>query len=81
MKQETKTAAIKHARANVTLSNMGKNWRVDSYSPKHRAWWQGTPQGYWEARQTYSQKLVDYAREFMGAEYAQYDGGSWIDYV
>jgi hypothetical protein len=32
-----KFAAIKHARANVALSNMGEQWRVDTYDARARA--------------------------------------------
>ena len=81
MKPETKTAAILHARANVVLSNMGRQWRVDTYSPAHRAWRQGTPGDYWQARANYAQALIDRARAFQDRPLLQYEGGPWTGYL
>jgi hypothetical protein len=81
MKNETKTAAIKHARANVTLANMGIQWRVNTYSPYHGAWREGVPRDYWSARASYSQALIDSARAFLDLPETQYDGGAWVDYI
>lgn len=78
---KTKSAAIKHARANVNLSNMGKQWRVDSYSPQHKAWWQGHPTDYWQARANYAQALIDSARAFLNHPPVQYEGGPWTSYL
>ena len=78
---KTKTAAIHHARENVSLVNMGKQWRVNTYSEQHRAWWQGTPSDYWQARANYSQACLDSAREFLELDARQYDGGKWTDSV
>jgi hypothetical protein len=76
-----KTSAIKHARANVTLANMGNQWRVDTYSSGHRAWREGVPSDYWSARASYSQALIDSARAFLGLPEMQYDGGVWEEYI
>ena len=81
MKTETKTAAIQHARANVTLANQGPQWRVDTYSPAHRAWQQGTPGDYWQARANYAQALIDKARAFQERPLVQYEGGLWTSYL
>jgi len=78
---KTKTAAIKHARANVTLSNMGRQWRVDTYSPAHRAWRQGHSTDYWQARANYAQACIDSARTFQDRPACQYEGGAWTSYL
>lgn len=78
---KTKTAAIAHARASVTLANQGKQWRVDTYSPAHRAWWQGDAQDYWQARANYAQALIDKARAFQDRAPVQYEGGNWTSYL
>ena len=78
---KTKSAAIKHSRANVTFANQGNQWRVDTYSPAHRAWWQGTAQDYWQARANYAQALIDSARTFLELDPVEYDGGAWTSYL
>jgi len=77
----TKTAAIRHARANVTLSNMGKQWRVDVYLPAHRAWLQGRPTDYGQARANYAQACIDSARALQDRPAVQYEGGTWTSYL
>lgn len=78
---KTKPAAIKHARANVTLSSMGKQWRVDTYDQSCRAWRQGHSTDYWQARANYAQACIDSARTFQDLFAVQYDGGPWTNYL
>ena len=78
---KTKSAAIKHARANVTLYRMGNQWRVDTYDARARAWRQGNSCDYWQARASQSQALLDRARAFQDRPLVQYEGGSWASYI
>ena len=78
---KSKTAAIKHARANVRLYQMGRQWRIDTYDARAKAWRQGSSTDYWQARASQSQALLDRARAFLDRPLVQYDGGSWTSYL
>jgi len=78
---KTKTAAIKHARANVKLYQVGRQWQLSTWDARARAWRQGPLRGRWAARAHQSQELIDHAREFLDKGTVQYDGGAWTLYV
>ena len=78
---KSKSTAITNARQNVSLSPMGRQWRVDTYDSQARAWSQGVPCDYWQARASYAQALIDKARAFQGRDFTQYEGGSWVNYI
>jgi len=82
MNTTTKTAAIAHARKNVSsLHIFGGGYRFSTYDEKMTAWRESCPKQYHAAVFDRSQDLIGYAREFMGKEQVQYDGGTWTDYV
>ena len=56
---KTKTAAIKHARANVKLYQVGRQWQLSTWDASARAWRQGPLRDYWSARARQSQELID----------------------
>jgi|LakMenE18May11ns_1017448.scaffolds.fasta_scaffold7114337_1 hypothetical protein len=79
---KTKSAAIKHARKNVsTLSIFGGQWRFTTYDATMNAWWESVPKQYHAATFNRAQALIDEAREFLNLPQVQYDGGAWTDYV
>lgn len=78
----TKTAAIRYARKNVTtLSIYGGGYRYSTYDAKMNAWRESCPKQYHAAVFDRSQDLIDYARDYLGLDQVQYDGGAWTDYV
>jgi hypothetical protein len=62
------TAAIKQARQHVALVQFGRQWQVNTWSEKHRAWWQGQPTDYAKARATASATVVAGALQALGVE-------------
>ena len=58
--------AIKKARQNVSLVSFGNQWQVNTYSESHRAWWQGNPTTYAQARRWASEAIVQFALEKLG---------------
>jgi hypothetical protein len=81
----TKTAAIKHARANVSeLYRFGDGYRFKYFDAKHNAWRESTPAPIYAAIGSRSQALIDFANEHLGHERDhadQYDGGNWTSYI
>ena len=78
----TKSAAIKHARQNVsTLSIFGGQYRFSTYDAGLTAWWESQPCQYHKAQSARSQDLINVAREILDLPPVQYDGGAWTDYV
>jgi hypothetical protein len=78
----TKSAAIKHARQNVSsLSIFGGQYRFATYDAKMNAWWEHVPKQFHAAAFDRSQALIDAARDYLDLPCVQYDGGAWIDYV
>jgi hypothetical protein len=63
------TAAIREARENVKLIPFGKQWQVNTYFESHRAWWQGQPTDYFQARSTATDTIVAYALVSLGADH------------
>ena len=79
---KTKSAAIKHARQNVSkLSIFGGQYRFETYDAKMNAWWQHISKPYHASTFDRAQALIDEAREFLNLPQVQYDGGAWTDYV
>ena len=79
---KTKTAAIKHARQNVsTLSIFAGQYRFATFDAKMNAWWEHVPKQYYAATFDRSQALIDAARDYLDLPPVQYDGGAWTDYV
>lgn len=79
---KTKSAAIKHARQNVsTLSIYGGLYRFAKFDAKMNAWWESCPKQHYAATFDRSQALIDAARDFLELKPLQYDGGAWTDYV
>jgi hypothetical protein len=81
----TKTAAIKHARANISeLYRFGDGYRFKRYDTRHNAWRESHPAPYGVAGSHRAQAMIDTAYEFLGREpgySGQYDGGAWTSYV
>jgi hypothetical protein len=82
MNAKTKTAAIKHARQNVsTLSIFAGQYRFATFDAKMNAWCESCPKRHYAATFDRSQALIDAARDFLELEPVQYDGGAWTDYI
>ena len=78
----TRNKAIKLARNNVSeLSAFGDSYTFSTYSPMHSVWRQSVPRNYHNAQSARSQTLIDIARDAIGLDAVQYDGGSWINYL
>ena len=78
----TKTAAIKHARKNVSsLSVFGDGYKFSTYDVGMHAWRDSRPRQYHSAQLARSQALIDAARDFLDLPCVEYDGGAWVDYV
>ena len=86
----TKTQAIKHARDNVSMFAFGSEYKVSVYDPISRAWREGNPKEYWQARQGAGAAKIRLAAIAMGcteqeANDLEFDfrdnGGSWTSYV
>lgn len=82
--------AIKTARDNVSMFAFGPQYKVSVYDPSVRAWREGCPKGYWQARQDAGCAKIRLAtlalgkddREAYAQEYEYRDnGGRWTDYV
>lgn len=85
-----RTQAIKHARENVSISAFGNQYKVSVYDPSVRAWREGYPKDYWQARQDAGCAKIRLAalalgkdeQEANGLEFDYRDnGGSWTNYV
>jgi hypothetical protein len=78
----TRNQAIKIARKNVsTLSKFGDSYKYATYIHQFDAWRESSPREYYHAQSHRSQNMIDIARDAMGLDAVQYDGGSWTDYV
>jgi hypothetical protein len=82
--------AIKNARNNVSLYAFGGQYKVAVYDPSVRAWREGYPKDYWQARQNAGAAKIRLAAIAMGrteqeASDLEFDfrdnGGSWTSYV
>lgn len=62
------TAAIKQARSEVRLLPFGRQYRVDTWSTEHRAWWLGQLTDYAQARALHSKTVVALALQILGVE-------------
>jgi hypothetical protein len=79
-----KTTAIIAARRAVVIHRCGDRWLVSKFEPAcmgRRAWMDGVPSDWWTARRNYAQQCLDHAREAMGLDAVQYDGGEWTNYL
>lgn len=62
------TAAIREARTNVSLVQLGSQWQVNTYSESRGAWWQGQPTDYFKARAAAASITVQFALQALGAD-------------
>jgi hypothetical protein len=61
-------SAIKQARSEVQLVPFGRQYRVDTWSEKHRSWWQGHLTDYRTARAAASGAVVALALQILGVD-------------
>lgn len=82
---KTKTAAIRHARNNVsTLRRLGNGYYYLVFDEKMNAWIESRPRPYYEAQSSRSYALLWEACQYLQGDDFQtppYNGGRWTDYV
>jgi hypothetical protein len=81
---KTITAAIRHARQNVSaLTTLGNSYVYTRFDASANAWRQSVPSDYWTAMANRQTALIETAREFLGidpyanGQYGSNVGGSW----
>jgi hypothetical protein len=78
----TKNQAIQRARREVSpLSPVGGGFTFTVWYPEYNAWLNMGTRNYHAATARRAQALIDHAREALGQDPVQYDGGRWTDYV
>lgn len=80
---KTRNQAIHHAQKSVSLVHPVCQWNFAfrRFDRKLNAWRESIPAPWHMAVAMRSQALVDAAREFLDLPPAQYDAGSWLDYI
>ena len=84
----TAAQAIKTAKGRVSMHRFGRQWIVNVYDPKMRAWWQGNPTEWGRAKAAYREDLIREALDVLEVDDAEYEanrlaeaGGKWEDLV
>jgi hypothetical protein len=78
----TKNQAIQRARREVSpLSPVGGGFTFTVWYPEYNAWLNMGTRNYHAAAARRAQALIDNARQALGQDPVQYDGGRWTDYV
>ena len=59
----------------------GRDWRYSIWVEDCNAYMESHPRPYFDMRPHRSQMLIDCARQIMGLESKQYEGGDWKMYL
>jgi hypothetical protein len=78
----TQEKAMQSAMSRVgALYSIGGQWAYSVWDSNFSAYWVTQPRPYEAARASMAQSRIDKAREMLGLQPVQYDGGRWYSYL
>ena len=78
----TQEKAMQSAMSRVgALYSIGGQWAYSVWENNYSAYWVTQPRPYEAARAAMAQSRIDKAREMLGLQPVQYDGGRWYSYL